>query len=40
VAVFLEFGLHGYSAARIATKVMEQYLKTSLVNASATADNQ
>jgi len=40
VAVFLEFGLHGYSAARIATRVMEQYLKTSLVNASATADNQ
>lgn len=40
VAVFLEFGLHGYSAARIATRVMEQYLKTSLVNASASADNQ
>jgi len=40
VAVFLEFGLHGYSAARIATRVMEQYLKTSLVNASSTADNQ
>lgn len=39
VAVFLEFGLHGYSAARIATRVMEQYLKTSLVNASSTADN-
>lgn len=40
VAVFLEFGLHGYSAARIATRVIEQYLKTSLVNASSTTDHQ
>ena len=31
VAVFLEFGEHGYSAARIATKVIQQYLKTSAV---------
>jgi hypothetical protein len=38
VAGVLEFGLHGYTAARIATKVMEQYLKTSLVNASATTN--
>lgn len=27
VAVFLEFGLHGYSAARVASKIIEQYLK-------------
>ena len=40
VAVFVEFGLHGYTAARIATKVMEQYLKTTLVNASATTNAQ
>jgi penicillin-binding protein 2 len=35
VAVFIEFGLHGYSAARIATRVMEHYLNTSLANAAA-----
>lgn len=40
VAVFLEFGLHGYSAARIATKVMERYLNVSLVNASASTAAQ
>jgi penicillin-binding protein 2 len=40
VAVFIEFGLHGYSAARIATRVMEQYLKTSLVNNSASTAAQ
>ncbi len=40
VAVFVEFGLHGYTAARIATRVMERYLNTSLVNPSATSDNQ
>ncbi len=40
VAVFVEYGLHGYVAARIATKVMEQYLNVSLVNASATTAAQ
>lgn len=40
VAVFVEFGLHGYTAARIATRVMEQYLKASVVNASASTDAQ
>jgi penicillin-binding protein 2 len=40
VAVFLEYGLHGYAAARIATKVMERYLNTSLINASATTAAQ
>jgi penicillin-binding protein 2 len=40
VAVFLEYGLHGYAAARIATKVMERYLNVSLVNASATTAAQ
>ena len=27
VAVMLEFGGHGYAAARIATKIIEHYLK-------------
>jgi penicillin-binding protein 2 len=27
VAVFIEFGLHGSAAARMATKVIERYLK-------------
>ncbi len=27
VAVFLEFGEHGYAAARIASKIIEAYLK-------------
>lgn len=40
VAVMLEFGEHGYFAARIATKVMERYLKTSLYNANATTATQ
>ena len=40
VAVFVEYGLHGYTAARIATRVMERYLKTELVNASATTNAQ
>lgn len=40
VAVFVEYGLHGYVAARIATKVMERYLNVSLVNASATTAAQ
>jgi penicillin-binding protein 2 len=30
VAVLLEYGLHGSAAARVATKIMEFYLKTSL----------
>jgi penicillin-binding protein 2 len=40
VAVMLEFGEHGYYAARIATKVMERYLKKSLVNANASTATQ
>ncbi len=40
VAVMLEFGEHGYFAARIATKVMERYLKTSLVNANNSSATQ
>ncbi len=40
VAVFVEYGLHGYVAARIATRVMEHYLKVTLVNASASTAAQ
>ncbi len=40
VAVFVEFGMSGGVAARIATKVMEHYLKVSVYNASATAAAQ
>lgn len=40
VAVMIEFGEHGYFAARIATKVMERYLKRSLVNANTSAATQ
>ena len=31
VAVLVAFGEHGYIAARIATKMMERYLKTSVI---------
>lgn len=31
VAVLVEFGEHGYVAARIATKMMERYLKTTVI---------
>ncbi len=31
VAVLVEFGQHGYIAARIATKMMERYLKTTVI---------
>ena len=31
VAVLVEFGEHGYIAARIATKMMERYLKTTVI---------
>jgi penicillin-binding protein 2 len=31
VAVLVEFGEHGYVAARIATKIMERYLKTAVI---------
>ena len=40
VAVMLEYGEHGYYAARLATKVMERYLKTRLYNASTTTATQ
>ena len=40
VVVFLEYGLSGTAAARVATKVMEHYLKVSVYNASATVDAQ
>ena len=40
VAVFVEFGMSGGVAARIATRVMEHYLKVSVYNASATAAAQ
>ena len=40
VAVMLEYGEHGYYAARIATKVMERYLKKQLVNANASTATQ
>ncbi len=40
VVVFLEYGLSGTAAARVATKVMEHYLKVSVYNASATAAAQ
>lgn len=40
VAAFVEYGLHGYVAARIATRVMEQYLNVSLVNASTSTAAQ
>lgn len=38
VAVLLEYGLHGSAAAKIATKMMERYLKTKLTLTSATPD--
>jgi penicillin-binding protein 2 len=31
VAVLVEFGEHGYVAARMATKIMERYLKTAVI---------
>jgi penicillin-binding protein 2 len=40
VAVMLEFGEHGYHAARIATKVMERYLRMPLENASTSTATQ
>lgn len=40
VAVMLEFGEHGYYAARIATKVMERYLKMPLHNANTSTATQ
>lgn len=38
VAVLLEYGLHGTAAARVATKMMERYLKTKLTLTSITPD--
>jgi penicillin-binding protein 2 len=40
VAVFLEYGEHGYAAARLASKITERWLKAPPVNASASADAQ
>ncbi|HEX9563247.1 MAG TPA: penicillin-binding protein 2 [Gemmatimonadaceae bacterium] len=37
VAVLVEFGEHGYVAARIATKMMERYLKTAVIAPTNTA---
>ena len=31
VAVLLEFGEHGYMAARVASKMIERYLKTTII---------
>jgi penicillin-binding protein 2 len=39
VAVLLEHGLHGTAAAKIATKMMERYLKAKLTMASETPDD-
>ena len=36
VAVFVEFGLHGYTAARLASRIMERYLKRPLLQGSQT----
>jgi penicillin-binding protein 2 len=38
VAVMLEYGLHGSAAAKVATKMMERFLKTKLTLTSATPD--
>lgn len=38
VAIIVEEGLHGSSAARVATKLMERYLKTSLTIANTITD--
>ena len=38
VAVLLEFGLHGTAAAKVATKMMERYLKAKLTLTSITPD--
>jgi penicillin-binding protein 2 len=40
VAVMLEYGLHGTAAAKIATKMMERYLKAHLTLTSATPDDR
>ncbi len=40
VVVFLEFGLSGTNAAKVATKVIEHYLKVSVYNASTTSAAQ
>src|SRR6185436_16070937 len=38
VAVMIEFGLHGYRAARIASKIVERYLKVSIIAPRETGD--
>jgi cell division protein FtsI/penicillin-binding protein 2 len=38
VAIIVEEGLHGSAAARVATKLMERYLKTSLTIANTITD--
>jgi penicillin-binding protein 2 len=40
VAVFLEYGEHGYAAARVASRITERWLKAAPVNASASTDAQ
>jgi hypothetical protein len=34
--VFLEYGLHGYYAARVAKSIVEHYLKTTVTAPAAT----
>jgi cell division protein FtsI/penicillin-binding protein 2 len=36
VAVLVEFGEHGYVAARIASKMMERYLKSTVIQLNIT----
>ena len=38
VAVLVEFGQHGYVAARIATKMMERYLKATITQVNVTGE--
>jgi penicillin-binding protein 2 len=40
VAVFLEFGEHGYAAARVASKIIEAYLKRPATAAPAVAEGE
>ena len=36
VAVFVEYGLHGYVAARLATKIIERHLKSKAIEGMQT----
>jgi cell division protein FtsI/penicillin-binding protein 2 len=40
VAVFLEFGEHGYAAARVASKIIEAYLKRPATAAPAVSEGE